>query len=252
MLKKIKQKLKGHIAKKVIKKILNFYTQLETIYPEPLEIKETDKILILAPHADDESIGCGGLLLKYASQCDVVCITNCKTGDSSLKEYKAIKKRKNEFESAMNFLDIKHYFNITIDSDTLDKSYNLFEKLLNQYDLKEYSYIVIPIWYDQHVDHKALVHLLSKYLKENNIVLKCKILFYEVWSTIAVSNRYLDLTELMSQKNELIGFHESQLKFIDYRERVKGLNLYRGMIVNKKYAECYLELEFKEFRELKL
>ena len=30
-----------------------------------LELNPDDKCLVIAPHADDESIGCGGLLLKY-------------------------------------------------------------------------------------------------------------------------------------------------------------------------------------------
>lgn len=38
---------------------------------EFLEIEPNDKCLIIAPHADDESIGCGGILLKYPQNFEV-------------------------------------------------------------------------------------------------------------------------------------------------------------------------------------
>ena len=37
-----------------------------------LNVKATDRILIISPHPDDESIACGGILCTYGMQCDVV------------------------------------------------------------------------------------------------------------------------------------------------------------------------------------
>ena len=238
------------LIKIIYKKIISYLKSSDVIYPKPLEIKQTDKILILAPHADDESIGCGGLLLKYAKQCEIICVTNCKTGNPSVDPEEAIIERYNEFKEAMNFLGAKYHFNKDIDSDNLKNSYKLFEKLLNKYDLSTFNYIALPIWYDQHCDHKALNILFKKYLKKNNINLNCKILIYEVWSAIAVPNKFIDLTDILDKKKQLIGFHKSQINVIDYREKIQGLNIYRGMIVNKKAAEVYLEFNIKEFKEL--
>jgi len=218
-----------------------------------LEIKKTDKILILAPHADDESIGCGGLLLHYASQCDVICLTNCRTGNMSLTPQKAIKERESEFISAMESINVhSYYFNKLIDSDNLGQSYKYFADILSLYNLSKYEYLCIPIFYDQHQDHKAVSKLLQRYLTENNITIKAKILFYEVWSTVLLANKYIDLTGILPSKYNLIGFHKSQIKDIDYRERIQALNIYRGMIVNKQAAEVYFEITAKEFKEMKI
>ena len=225
---------------------------LETSYPEPLEIKEDDKILILAPHADDESIGCGGLLLKYAKQCDVICVTNCKTGNPSVTQNQAIDERKKEFTIAMQSIKVNNYFYTAIDSDNLINSYSKFCTLLDKYTLDNYKYISIPIFYDQHEDHKALVKLLQRYIIERNSKNDKNILFYEVWSTISIPNKYIDLTDSIDSKMTLIGYHTSQLKIIDYRERIKALNIYRGMIVNKKAVEMYCQINIKEFKELEL
>ena len=49
-----------------IRRLASFYKDAENIvHLQKLSMVDTDKILVLAPHADDESIGCGGLLLKY-------------------------------------------------------------------------------------------------------------------------------------------------------------------------------------------
>ena len=39
-------------------------------------IKDTDRILVIAPHPDDEVIGCGGIIAKYPTQADVLCINS--------------------------------------------------------------------------------------------------------------------------------------------------------------------------------
>ena len=41
-----------------------------------INIDEKARILIVSPHPDDETIGCGGILAKYGSQCDVVVLTD--------------------------------------------------------------------------------------------------------------------------------------------------------------------------------
>ena len=50
----------------------------------PLVIKETEKILIVAPHPDDESIGTGGLLSLYSNQCDVIVMTDGRYGNTEI------------------------------------------------------------------------------------------------------------------------------------------------------------------------
>ena len=46
--------------------------------------------LIVAPHADDESLGCGGMLAKYPEECHVVVLSD--KGDGRLAEFERAKK----------------------------------------------------------------------------------------------------------------------------------------------------------------
>jgi len=45
-----------------------------------LDFTSSDRLLVVAPHPDDESIGCGGLLLKHADKCDVAVLTDGRHG----------------------------------------------------------------------------------------------------------------------------------------------------------------------------
>ena len=41
-----------------------------------LTLNPDERILVVSPHPDDESIGCGGLLAKFYGKCDVHLVTD--------------------------------------------------------------------------------------------------------------------------------------------------------------------------------
>lgn len=59
-----------------------------------LNVKKDTRILIIAPHPDDESIGLGGFLTEYAANCDVIVATNGALGNPEWSEEKTISVRK--------------------------------------------------------------------------------------------------------------------------------------------------------------
>ena len=63
----------------------------------PVFISREDRILIIAPHPDDEIIGVGGMLLSYTSQCDIIVLTDGAIGQRDLPPAQERKKRRIEF-----------------------------------------------------------------------------------------------------------------------------------------------------------
>ena len=70
---------------------------------------ENDRILVIAPHPDDESIGTGGLLLMYPQNCMIIVATNgARAGNQTDRTGMALE-REREFCRAMNISGIKNY-----------------------------------------------------------------------------------------------------------------------------------------------
>lgn len=53
---------------------------------------EGKKIMIIAPHFDDEIIGCGGTICKYRDTFSKLCIVHMTSDDVRINEFEKIKK----------------------------------------------------------------------------------------------------------------------------------------------------------------
>lgn len=192
------------------------------------DIKPENKICILAPHADDEVIGCGGLLAKYGKQCDVILLTDgAFNGDKNTQKI-----RENEFSEVMKFLDVADFSFMRAKDTCLIEAYDLFAKL----DFSKYDYVIMPHPLDPHKDHVVPQAFFKKLKKKKN--LKAKIVYYEVWGAMSEPTNFVDISDVVEAKRKAIDMYVSQNN-INYSGRILGLNHYRGMRHNVEYAEAY-------------
>lgn len=227
--------MKKNFLKILYKRLLNivfhpFFSM--NVKPQPLILKENDKCLVLAPHPDDESIGCAGIMAIQPDKFKVVCLTH---GNDN---------RRNEFENAMKVLGVENEIHDIKDKHIID-DYEAFEKI----DFSGFNYIFIPYIYDQHSDHKAISTHLNKYLNTHKID-DLKIVFYEVWSTMNMPNAFVDITSVVDKKREAINCHQSQVNEKDYTTKILGLNAYRGMLNNIGFTEAFTALDKKDFQNI--
>ena len=65
-------------------------------------------------------------------------------------------------------------------------------------------------------------------------------MLYEVWSLISTVTDYVDISNYIDEKMELLRMYKTQCDYVDYDVRVKGLNLYRGHMGGRvQYAEAF-------------
>lgn len=210
------------------------------------EIENDAKCLCLCPHQDDESIGMGGTLAKYNKNFAVVCLTNGAKGLKSLPKDEAIKVRCDEFETALKYASISDYKVLDIEDRALIESYDKFSVI----DISNYDYIFIPNLIDQHKDHKAVSILLKQLLAEKPHKKDVKICMYEVWATLALPNKSVDIENYIEIKRSMIQSYKSQIDQRDYYTPIIGLNMYRAQQLNKKFVEDFTLLTVEEFNNL--
>lgn len=219
-----------------MKKLKRFWLNLINGYNLPnlpkikkLEIRPTDKICILAPHADDESIGCGGLLALYGKQCDVVLLTDgAFKGKNNIREI-----REKEFAKVMNLFSVKNYTFMRAKDTRLVEAYDLFKKL----NFSVYDYVVMPHPLDPHKDHVVPQAFFKRLKKEQH--LKVTAVYYEVWGAMAAPTHYIDISKVTEKKRQAIDTYVSQNN-VAYADRILALNHYRGMRHNVDFEEDFM------------
>lgn len=236
------------------------FAVLSSAVKSQLKLKAIDdlsskKILVMAPHPDDEIIGCGGLIakaLKDGSEVKVVYLTDGSAGvsDKKLNQSQRTSLREHEARSAAREIGLK-------DSNLIFWRYKdgrlvcntTSQKLLNNL-LTAYlpDIIVTPFISDPHNDHSETSRLIKKSLKMLNI--DPQILQYEVWTPV-LANRLLPIDKYIEIKRQALSQYKSQIAERNYLEGITGLNRYRGAMYGySEYAEAFFASDKKIFIDL--
>lgn len=194
-------------------------------------INKEDRILVVSPHPDDESIGCGGLLSKYQGHCDVLLVTDGYREDLDNKD--ASQQRVNEFKTATDFLGVCNIFMLHIPEHKIKENISKFYDV----DFSKYKYIFIPNRFESHKDHADLYKVMKKVAKKK--APKTELVEYEVWTTLREHNIKIDISDAVEEKKQAILLHKSQVEELDYVSMILGLNSYRGKGHGCDFAEVY-------------
>lgn len=215
------------------------------------KITPKTKCLIVAPHPDDEVIGCGGLMAKNARNFDVICISSSGVAYQNIGAEERADIRIQEFEKVMQQLGIVTYwifkiFGVPPMVSKIADNFCKYAKILNLY---RYDYIFLPSPIDNHKEHQFVTNeLMKNIIIKNGYKKNCKIVFYEVWTPMPNPSYFEDISEVIDFKKKLIGIYESQLVKIDYVSRISALNHYRGVFANNaEYAEAYKVVSMEEY-----
>ncbi len=234
------------LRKKLRKKYLGHFSLRN------FEINNNTKCLIVAPHPDDEVIGCGGILAKYASHFDVICMSSAGVAFGNLSAKERNDLRLKEFDEVMTYLGINNHwifetYGKPMFIDKIDSYFNEYAKVL---DFEKYDYIFLPYPNDNHPEHQHITkNVVKKLLKTKKVKPSTQIMYYEVWTPIQNPNLWEDISEQMDEKIKLIKMYKSQIvDGWDYDRWAKGLALYRGMYVRPHhYAEVFEGLSLQKY-----
>lgn len=214
-----------------------------------------ETIIILAPHIDDDIIGCGGAILKYLSENKdiyIVYLTNSGKQGSKPEKSKVVEERKAEAINvayALNLKKEKLFFLNGEDGDLINS--NIDNEVKNIINSVKPDTIFMPSFLDSHNDHFAVTKMLwNLNVKNSNLFTNINLYLYECQSpnTPLYANVFLDITNMHKTKKMLLKNYVSQtsdFKFSYYISKING-----AAFNNKPLCEAYIKTTFTNYFNL--
>lgn len=197
-----------------------------------------EHVLIIAPHPDDEVLGCGGTiqtLLEHDCNIDVLLMTGSP-------------ERIKEFKDGLNILGNIDYVVLGFTENKLvdENVTNIMRTILTK---RKYDVIFCPYIFDFHKDHRMAVKALADACDINYDFLIC---MYEIWTPILYPDLFIDITKNYGNKRRAIKCHKSQLDKFSLLKRDLYLRKLRGELLMKQ--PYYLVEAFRciKINELKM
>lgn len=200
-------------------------------------------VLVIAPHPDDEVIGCGGavcLHVKKGDDVSAVFLTSGELGLKRLSRERAWKIRETEAHKAAKVLGLKELFFLRQPDWMLGDHISEVDVALRPVlEKQKPKLIYLPHPQDRHPDHQAALPALKLALKRCRIS-KPELRGYEVWTPLAAHSHVQDISAVMPRKLRALRAHRSQLDEFDYVQAVTGLNEFRGALAGRcRFAEVF-------------
>ena len=201
---------------------------------QTLAIRDNDRLLIVAPHPDDECIGPGGILILYPQLCKVVVLTDGRQGQGDAPPELEKQVRKLEFIREMREAGIGDYEMLDYEDGSLMQHTDCLENR----SLRSFTKIFVTGIHDSHPDHTAACISVQQALKKQGIT-DVEIYLYEVHAPLREVTHMLDITQILGKKLNLIRHHQSQLTSLPYDKMAKCLAEYRAL--QNRADGCYFE-----------
>lgn len=221
----------------------NYLTQVDV----RAELPEARRVLVLAPHPNDDAIGCGGTLAQLAArgaEIDAVYMTDraINGNEDSAAKYDA------EVADAGKILGLASMtFFGGVDGD-LHLMPGLAARLAAMLAETRYDLIFCPWAHDGHSDHAATFRILQNALPYADGV--PDIWLYEVWTPL-VANRAISIDKTLTVKSRAIKAHASQ-NTIDFAQKIAALAQYRSLLCpDSEHAEAFLCIDAAAMRDFR-
>lgn len=177
---------------------------------------DNNRILVLAPHQDDETLGCGGFLLSCRGKAEVqpIFVTSGKGWAwlrSEQQRNRRAEVRVSEAKNVCRALGTREPINLGFEQSQLPNSKALIEQLSVEIKCFKPTVIMAPFFTDANPDHLWTTKGLARVSKD--LCARTKILLYRAHAQIPkrFQNMYFGLTESVDREKErILSLYKSQ------------------------------------------
>ena len=212
------------------------------------------KILVISPHPDDETLGCGGTLFKHKAEGDGIywlIVTGIDVNNGCTKN--AVKKRNNEIDAVAKKYVFSDVFNLRLPTtkiDTLPLS-DLIGKITKIYKKVKPDIIYMPFAYDVHTDHQIIAKALQSTFKWFRYTRIKKVYMYETPSESEFNflenrtfrpNVFVNISQYLDDKIETMKIYNGEMgefPFPRSEKTLRSLAAFRGSQSGFESAEAF-------------
>jgi len=213
------------------------------------------KILVVAAHPDDETLGCGGSLLKHKANGDEINWLICTTIDKNQNYYQTREKEINKVSKlyAFNSVHSLRLKTMKIDEYSISKLIEKISKVINKV---KPNIIYLPFKGDVHSDHRRIFEASYSCTKSFRYPFIKKIYMMETLSETEfapstkedsfIPNTFVDISKHMDKKIQLMQIYKNEIgkhPFPRSERNIRALGTLRGATCGYEYAESFMLLK---------
>ena len=213
------------------------------------------KILVVAVHPDDETLGCGGSLLKHKANSDEINWLICTTIDKNENYYQNREKEINKVSKLYGFNSVHNLRLKTMRTDEYSIS-KLIEKISKVINKVKPNIIYLPFKGDVHSDHRRIFEASYSCTKSFRYPFIKKIYMMETLSETEfapstkedsfIPNTFVDISKHMDKKIQLMQIYKNEIgkhPFPRSERNIRALGTLRGATCGYEYAESFMLLK---------
>lgn len=205
------------------------------------------RVLILAPHPDDETLACGGAAALHAragADVRLVVVTDGDAARVDLPRDALARRRREEVSAAAADLGLPPPLFLGLpDGDLGGVVDDLGRELGAHLAEFEPDQVLLPWFGDEHADHRAVNHALALASPATAPL----IMGGETWTPVP-ANRIVDVTDVIEDIQAAAARHRTAARSFDL-DAMLALKRYRTVhgLRGRGWAEGYLALPWEEF-----
>lgn len=219
-----------------------------------------NQVLVVAPHPDDETLGCGGTLLKhknyYHDEIHWLIVTGVskKYGFSSAQ----IRRSKEEIKIVAGMYGFSSVNHLNFPTMHLDEiaMVDIIDAIARIFHRIQPNVVYLPYSGDIHTDHKIVFNAASSCTKSFRYPSVRKVIVYETLSETNFSlepkssgfcpNLFINISKYLHQKiviSEVFVNEFREFPFPRSKEAMQALAAYRGTSAGCNAAEAFMILK---------
>jgi len=215
------------------------------------------RILVIAPHPDDETLGAGGTLLKMKDMGYETFWVIFTKATEEIKPKEWLQKREKEIKLVAKEYGFSDVFELGFTTTRLDMypMTDLVESISKIIKKVKPAIVFLNHPYDIHSDHRVVFQACASALKSFRADFVNEIFCYETLSEteqgsmfkeqMFLPNTYVDITRYFEKKREIMSIYESEIDNAPFPRSfgvMEALARLRGSFMGTEFAEAFVML----------